>query len=107
VDSPRRLTTDPATARRLLELVSQVPTPTWGRDELAAGEMWNSDSIVAWLLAVGVDVDRIEPPSGGRAPGWHAGLAVARRREAPAGVAAVSVPLPLPTSGCLERNARN
>jgi hypothetical protein len=42
VDSPRRLGTDADQARRVLEAVSQVPTPVWGRDELGAGEMWNS-----------------------------------------------------------------
>jgi hypothetical protein len=42
VDSPQRLTEDPALARRLLELVPSVPTPVWGRDELRAGDMWNS-----------------------------------------------------------------
>ena len=43
VDSPRRLGDDPLQARRLLDLVPQVPTPVWGRDELHAGEMWNSE----------------------------------------------------------------
>jgi hypothetical protein len=38
VDSPRRLTDDPDCARRLLDLVPSLPTPVWGRDELAAGE---------------------------------------------------------------------
>jgi len=33
VDSPRRLGTDAYQARRVLEAVSQVPTPVWGRDE--------------------------------------------------------------------------
>ena len=46
VESPHRLTTDPDRARRLLELVLQVPTPVWGRDELNAGEMWNSNSSI-------------------------------------------------------------
>ena len=32
-------------ARRLLDLVATVPTPVWGRDELDAGEMWNSNSV--------------------------------------------------------------
>ena len=41
VDSPQRLSEDAARARRLLELVPQVPTPVWGRDELRTGEMWN------------------------------------------------------------------
>jgi hypothetical protein len=80
VESPRRLSGDVADAHRLLELAPQVPTPVWGRDELHAGEMWNSNSTIAWLLAKsGLDVETISPPSGGRAPGWHAGIAVAHR----------------------------
>jgi hypothetical protein len=42
VNSPRVLTREPAIARRVLELVPQVPTPVWGRDELGTGEMWKS-----------------------------------------------------------------
>jgi hypothetical protein len=81
VESPRRLTSDPDVARRLLELVHDVPTAVWGRDELAAGEMWNSNSIVAWLLArAGLAAETVNPPSHGRAPGWRAGLVVAGRR---------------------------
>jgi hypothetical protein len=80
VDSPRVLTDDIAAGRRLLELAPRVPTPVWGRDELDAGEMWNSNSIVAWLVACsGLPAESISPPAGGRAPGWHAGLVVARR----------------------------
>jgi hypothetical protein len=80
VDSPRHLTEDPVLARRLLELVPRVPMPVWGRDELGTGEMWNSNSFVSWLVATsGLDVDAIRPPSGGRAPGWSAGVAAARR----------------------------
>jgi hypothetical protein len=80
VDSPQRLTADVGAARRLLELVPQVPTPTWGRDELGTGEMWNSNSVVSWLIArAGLDPGRARMPIGGRAPGWDAGLAVARR----------------------------
>ena len=37
VGGPRRLTSDPAVARRLLGLVASVPTPVWGRDELQDG----------------------------------------------------------------------
>src|SRR3954468_12299483 len=40
IDSPRRLTTDPEVASRILTLVPRVPTPVWGRDELATGDMW-------------------------------------------------------------------
>jgi hypothetical protein len=77
---PRRLTSDPQVARMLLELVRTVPMPVWGRDELEAGEMWNSNSVIAWLIAMaGLLTDFLRPPARGRAPGWHAGLEVARR----------------------------
>lgn len=80
VESPVQLSRSAAAGRRLLELVPSVPTPVWGRDELATGEMWNSNSISAWLLVrAGLDVAVIEPPAGGRAPGWHAGMVVANR----------------------------
>jgi hypothetical protein len=82
-ESPRRLASDDDHARRVLELVAQVPTPVWGRDELGTGEMWNSNSVIAWVIARSrIDADSIQPPAGGRAPGWHAGLAVARRHDA-------------------------
>jgi hypothetical protein len=82
VESPRRLTDDPDQARELLSLMPSVPTPVWGRDELHAGEWWNSNSFIAWLLArTGLDTDAIQPPAGGRAPGWDAGLVLARRQE--------------------------
>lgn len=72
--------TDLAAATALLDLVPQVPTPVWGRDELRAGEMWNSNSVTSWLLSrAGLDVDRFGPPAGGRAPGWNAGVVVAAR----------------------------
>jgi hypothetical protein len=80
VESPQRLTDDVDVARRVLELVPRVPTAVWGRDELDTGEMWNSNSVISWLLArSGLPTDVIRPPAGGRAPGWHAGLVVARR----------------------------
>ena len=44
--------------------------------------MWNSNSVVAWLLArAGLPVDDITPPPGGRAPGWQSGLITARRPD--------------------------
>jgi hypothetical protein len=80
VESPRRLTDDVDLARRILGLVPSVPTPVWGRDELAAGEMWNSNSSISWLITrAGLPVESIDPPAGGRAPGWDAGIVVARR----------------------------
>lgn len=79
VGGPQSVSEDVDTARRLLALVSSVPTHLWGRDPADAGEMWNSNSVVSWLLArTGLPVGRIRPPRGGRAPGWDAGIAVAR-----------------------------
>jgi hypothetical protein len=89
VDSPRRVSADPDRARRLLDLVRSVPTATWGRDEQHTGEMWNSNSLIAWLLACsGHDTSAIAPPEHGRAPGWRAGLAVASRGLRPVAPAA-------------------
>jgi hypothetical protein len=83
VGEPCRLTSDPSAARRLIDLVSAVPRPVWGRDELRAGEMWNSNSMIAWLIAAtGLATDELRPPPHGRAPGWDAGLEVARRSVA-------------------------
>jgi hypothetical protein len=80
VASPVRVATDDARAQRILDLVPLVPTPVWGRDELQTGDMWNSNSLTSWVLGrSGVEVDGIHPPSRGRAPGWHAGIVVARR----------------------------
>jgi hypothetical protein len=80
VDSPRLLSGDLETAQRILALVPRLPTPVWGRDELGTGEMWNSNSITAWLVtSCGLDVAAITPPAHGRAPGWDAGVIVARR----------------------------
>jgi hypothetical protein len=85
VAGPRRVGHDAGRARRLLELVPQVPVLTWGRDEMHTGEMWNSNSLTAWLLArSGHETGSIAAPAHGRAPGWHAGLAVASARRATA-----------------------
>lgn len=82
VDSPRRLSNDPVLARRLLDVTAEVPLLVWGRDEIRAGEMWNSNSMIAWMLErVGLDAASIRPPAGGRAPGWHAGIVAARDRR--------------------------
>jgi len=82
VESPRHLSEDGAVATRLLDLVPSVPTPVWGRDELNTGEMWNSNSVIAWLLTQSaIDAAAIEPPAGGRAPGWQAGVIAAREQH--------------------------
>ncbi|MCZ7532057.1 MAG: hypothetical protein M5U23_01365 [Acidimicrobiia bacterium] len=78
VDSPQLLTEDPQQARRVLDCVGSTPTLTWGRDEIGAGEMWNSNSVTAWVLGrSGLPVDTIHPPSHGRVPGWMAGIRAA------------------------------
>jgi hypothetical protein len=77
------LSSDLRDARRLLELVPRVPMLVWGRDEVHAGEMWNSNSMISWLIArAGLDVDSVKPSAGGRAPGWNAGLVLAARESA-------------------------
>jgi hypothetical protein len=82
VASPQRVSEDAALARRLLDLAGSVPRLVWGRDELRAGEIWNSNSVISWLLARGgLPMDTIRPPAGGRAPGWAAGLVAARRQQ--------------------------
>ena len=83
VESPQRLSDDADRARRLLELVPHVPTPVWGRDELQTGEMWNSNSLISWLITRSdLDVESVNRPVGGRAPGWGAGIVVAKRQRA-------------------------
>jgi hypothetical protein len=80
VGGPRRVATDVDTGHRLLDLVGSVPVLVWGRDELGTGDMWNSNSVAAWLLArSGIPAQALEPPAGGRAPGWKAGLFAAGR----------------------------
>ena len=82
-ESPQRLSDDADRARRLLELVPHVPTPVWGRDELQTGEMWNSNSLISWLITRSdLDVESVNRPVGGRAPGWSAGIVVAKRQRA-------------------------
>jgi hypothetical protein len=82
VESPHTLSTDLGVARRLLDLVATLPNPIWGRDESGTGDMWNSNSTISWLLArSGLPTSTISPPAGGRAPGWQAGLVMARRQQ--------------------------
>lgn len=85
VASPQRLSTDRERARRVLSLTAACPVVAWGLDELGAGEMWNSNSVVSWLLArSGHDLSSVRVPDHGRAPGWSAGLVVAARDPGPA-----------------------
>lgn len=83
VDSPQRLSEDRDRTAHLLDVIASVPTLTWGRDELHAGDMWNSNSLTSWLLArTGHDMTAIQPPRNGRAPGWRAGLVLAAQQRA-------------------------
>ena len=96
VQSPVRITSDPQTTQGLLELLPLVPTAVWGRDEIGAGDMWNSNSLTAWLLASSNIAEAAgSPPSGGRAPGWEAGLVAARHTGPRGGNAALLDGLPL------------
>ena len=80
VGGAQRLAADAPTSARVLSLVDAFPVATWGRDEQQLGDMWNSNSLVAWLLArAGIDMTSVRPPTGGRSPGWAAGLAASSR----------------------------
>ena len=93
------MSSDGLVANRLLALAAQVPTFTWGRDEQQAGDMWNSNSVVAWLLArTGHDMQTIAPPPPGRAPGWSADLVLAERQATEAGPATQAGATAMPTT---------
>lgn len=81
VASPQRLVTDEHRVRRLLELAPAFPMATWGADEQRTGDMWNSNSLISWLLVrSGHDLGSVRLPARGRAPGWSAGAVVAARQ---------------------------
>lgn len=84
VESPRHLSDNELQARRVLSLAESVPARVWGRDELGLGEMWNSNSVISWLLATaGLSMTEIYPPAGGRAPGWRTGVVLAKTLKPP------------------------
>jgi hypothetical protein len=84
VSSPQRLSDDLSVASDVLSLTASVPALVWGRDELGIGEMWNSNSVISWLLAKsGLPAAEIQPPANGRAPGWTTGIVVAERSQLP------------------------
>ena len=87
VGGPQLLSTSLDKARHVLRLVPSVPIMVWGRDELRAGDMWNSNSVISWLLArSALVVSAIEPPARGGAPGWKAGITAAHRFEGTGGL---------------------
>jgi hypothetical protein len=60
------------------------PHPPGDATSSHTGEMWNSNSVTAWLIATaGLPTQHLRPPHPGRAPGWNAGIEVARRNRAP------------------------
>ena len=62
-------------AQALLARVARVPNHTWGRDVFGTNDMWNSNSVISWLLhTTGIDAAELSPPDGGAAPGWAAGI---------------------------------
>jgi len=82
IDGPKVLSGDLESAQRLLGLVDTVPSLTWGRDQTAVGDMWNSNSVISWLLTrSGFPMETVKPPIGGRAPGWESGIVVALREQ--------------------------
>lgn len=77
VGGPVTVAEDEETARAVLRHLHAVPALTWGRQVPPTADMWNSNSVVAWLLAASrVPTADLAPPAGGRAPGWAAGLAL-------------------------------
>jgi hypothetical protein len=88
IGGPIRLSADAQVVARVLELVPLVPLATWGRDELGVGDMWNSNSVVSWVLtSAGIALDEVRPPANGRAPGWDAGIVAAASASPRAGPA--------------------
>jgi len=78
VDPPVAWPAGEEVAAALVRMVGDVPRFTWGRDALGVGDMWNSNSLTAWLLErSGIDAAPVHPPGGG-APGWRAGVAAAK-----------------------------
>lgn len=79
----RTLTTDSEAAKRLLDRAVSVPAETWGRDVRNLGEMWNSNSVISYLLTVaGLPAEEYSPPTDGSVPGWRTGIALARATTA-------------------------
>lgn len=84
VGGPQRVSDNIDQATRLLESADTVPALIWGRDQLDTSDMWNSNSVISWLLVrSGVPIGTVPPPEGGRAPGWDAGIAIANRDPEP------------------------
>src|SRR4029079_8418443 len=80
VGSPVGVSHDPAQASLIVGLVPLVPALVWGRDQEHTGAMWNSNSVIAWLLeSAGLDASTLKPPSVGGVPGSTGGVERAHR----------------------------
>lgn len=65
VGGPQLISDDESYAHRILDLVADVPPLLWGRRPAHSAEMWNSNSVISWLLArSGIDIVRVHPPPG-------------------------------------------
>lgn len=81
VSPPVSLPMSRAGSRALLAQVPDLPRHVWGRDVFGIGDMWNSNSVISWLLTVsGLRVSTLRPPQGGAAPGWRSGVVAALSR---------------------------
>ena len=79
IGGPVAVSQDESAAHNLLESIADVPNLTWGLKPPGTGDMWNSNSLVSWLLTkAGIDAVNLSPPPGTRAPGWAAGITVAQ-----------------------------
>jgi hypothetical protein len=85
IESPVLISSDAGEVTQVLALLPDVPPHVWGRDEARTGDMWNSNSVVSWTLErAGCATRAGRPPQQGRAPGWDAGVTIARRPQSSA-----------------------
>lgn len=74
---PRIHETSEVVADAIIMDAARAPCYVWGRDVLGIDDMWNSNSLISWLLTrAGIDE---HPPADSRAPGWLCGIEAARR----------------------------
>ena len=75
VGPPVRFLLSPAETHALISRIPSVPRLTWGRDAFGIRDMWNSNSLISWLLqSSGIDASQLAPPDRGDAPGWNSGI---------------------------------